>query len=97
MPGVCPTCRSLAARCICEDVTTEGRTVAVRIAERRSGKEITVLTGFDPNAVDMEKLVLDLQSQFACDGILEAGSITLYGNHTGRVEAFLRKRGFSVT
>jgi translation initiation factor 1 (eIF-1/SUI1) len=68
----------------------------VRTDVRRDGKAETVLVGVDPDGVDTEKLVSDLQSEFACDGALGAGSIRLQGDYMDRIGVFLRRRGFTI-
>ncbi|HEX2021487.1 MAG TPA: hypothetical protein VHH36_02155 [Candidatus Thermoplasmatota archaeon] len=73
----------------------EGSEVKIRVEQRRYGKNVTVLSGFDP-AVDVEALGKELKHGIGTGGTVRDGVIELQGDHHRSVRAWLEKAGYKV-
>ncbi|HUR70215.1 MAG TPA: hypothetical protein VM370_13305 [Candidatus Thermoplasmatota archaeon] len=78
-----------------EALGLEGSLVTVRIEQRRYGKNVTVLSGFDPS-VDMSLLGKELKHQFGTGGTVKDGVIELQGDHKKDAVAWLEKKGYTM-
>lgn len=73
----------------------EGSAVHVRVDNRRYGKSVTILDGFDA-AVDMQALAKELKQHLGTGGTSKDGAIELQGDHREKVRAYLAKKGYPV-
>ena len=51
--------------------------------------------GIDPKLTNMQNIVKELKSQFACGGTAKDGFIMLQGDHRDDVKGYLVKKGFN--
>lgn len=73
----------------------EGSLVNVRIEQRRYGKNVTLLSGFDSH-VDVDALGKELKHQFGTGGTVRDGTIELQGDHARDARAWLEKKGYHL-
>ena len=76
-----------------EALGIEGSLVTVRLEQRRYGKNVTVITGFDPS-VDLDGLGKELKHKFGTGGTVKDGVIELQGDHKRDVTPWLEQKGY---
>ncbi|MDY6774304.1 MAG: stress response translation initiation inhibitor YciH [Candidatus Nanohaloarchaea archaeon] len=94
MTETCPNCGLPQDLCVCKDIAREEQQIEVSVSERRFGKEVTILEGFDDEEVDIDDLETKLKKKLACGGTIKDGRIELQGDHRRRIEDVLEELGF---
>ncbi|MFD1645226.1 translation initiation factor [Haloarchaeobius litoreus] len=77
------------------DLDRATQTLTVRTDERRYGKKMVVVEGFEGDS-DLQSLASDLKSALGTGGTVKENHIELQGDHAGRVQELLRDRGYNV-
>ena len=78
------------------DLARADQRVSVRVDERRYGKAMTIVEGFDDSTTDVSDLASDLKSKLATGGTVSDGRIELQGDHRNRLPDLLEERGFEL-
>ncbi len=76
-----------------DQVVREQQRIKVTIEKRKFGKNYTVISGIQKD-VNINEVVKNLKSKFACGGTAKTGRIELQGNHLSRIKAALVELGF---
>ena len=76
-------------------LAVESSQVSIRVTERRYGKKVTVLEGFDTR-VDLDALAKALKNQMGAGGTSRDGTIELQGDHRRAAAEWLRQHGYNV-
>lgn len=64
--------------------------------EKRKGKPITLLEGYNGGDDDLKKLARDLKTHLGVGGSSKNGTIIIQGDYRDKIMAYLKKSGFSV-
>ncbi|MCX8158571.1 MAG: stress response translation initiation inhibitor YciH [Candidatus Diapherotrites archaeon] len=93
MNEVCQKCGLPKDLCICGDIAKETQKIKIRVINRRFGKNVTIVSGFDKNT-DVKELWKKMKSKLACGGTIRDNEIELQGNHKEKVKQILKNEGF---
>ena len=96
MTEMCNECGLPKEICVCGDIEKTNTTVSLDTEERRYGKVVTLVSGFEGN-IDVEDLASTLKSSLGCGGtVQEDGAIMLQGEHISRTSSLLEEDGLTV-
>ncbi len=93
---LCNVCGLPQDLCVCEEIAKEEQIIRVFMVKRRYGKKYTLVTGIDPNEVDLSALAKKLKSKLACGGTYKEGRIELQGDHRFKIKEILENSGFAA-
>ncbi len=63
----------------------------------RRGKTVTVVSGFECGADELEDHASELKSRCGTGGTVKEGTIELQGDHRDRAGAYFQQEGYQVT
>ncbi|QZA88200.1 stress response translation initiation inhibitor YciH [Salinarchaeum sp. IM2453] len=78
------------------DLSKSEQSLRIQTEERRYGKAVTIVEGFDMDQTDISSLASDLKSQVAAGGTVEDGRIELQGDHRDALPGILKEHGYNV-
>ncbi|WP_435625777.1 translation initiation factor [Flagellimonas sp.] len=64
--------------------------------EKRKGKPVTIIDGYNGADADFKKLTKDLKSMLSVGGSFKNDSIIIQGDYRDKIMEFLKSNGFSV-
>ncbi|MDO6808898.1 translation initiation factor [Zobellia galactanivorans] len=64
--------------------------------EKRKGKPITILEGYNGAESDFKKLAKELKTKLSVGGSFKNGQIIIQGDYRDRIMTLLKEKGFSV-
>lgn len=64
--------------------------------EKRKGKPITILEGYNGADSDLKVLAKELKTKLSVGGTFKDGKIMIQGDYRDKIMAFLKEKGFSV-
>jgi len=64
--------------------------------EKRKGKAVTIIEGYNGSDDDLKKLAKDLKSYLSVGGMFKNDTILIQGDYRNKIMDFLKQYGFSV-
>lgn len=78
------------------DLDRAEQLLSIRVERRTYNKPVTVIEGFDPDAVDTKALGKEIKQAMGAGGTVDGGTIEVQGDHEERVRDLLAERGFEI-
>lgn len=79
------------------DLDKAQQQVSITVDERRYGKAVTLVSGFDLPVSEIESLASSLKSSLAAGGTVTDETIELQGDHRDRLPELLQDHGYDVS
>ncbi|MFC7167536.1 hypothetical protein [Halospeciosus flavus] len=79
-----------------EDLARAEQQLSVRIEKRTYDKPVTIVEGFDPDAVDVQEIGTRLKKKLGAGGTVKDTAVEVQGDHEERAKVLLREMGFNV-
>jgi len=101
-PVTCEQCGKSRKQCECPRTATgqilNPRDQHPRVSRERrgGGKIITIISGLDPRATNLQQLLKELKAKFGAGGTLTEDRIELQGDHRDKLVDLLRTRGYQA-
>ena len=99
-PVTCKVCKQPLEQCACprnasgEVMLPKDQPVRVGRENRRKGKTVTVISGLNPVASNLDSILKKLKSACAAGGTTNGGRIEIQGEHRERALSILRDLGY---
>ncbi|NOX59341.1 MAG: translation initiation factor [Planctomycetes bacterium] len=96
----CHVCEMPLDQCACprgvtgEVLLPKDQLARVSREKRRKGKTVTIITGLDPVASNLDAILANLKSSCAAGGKINDGTIEIQGDHRERAMLILRDYGY---
>lgn len=70
--------------------------LSIDVERRTYDKPVTVIEGFDTDAVDVDDLASELKSAVGAGGTVDDDTVEIQGDHRERIRDLLEGKGFTV-
>lgn len=64
--------------------------------EKRNGKPVTIIEGYDGNDEDFKILSKEIKTKFGVGGSFRGGEMLIQGDYRDKIMALLKEKGFRV-
>jgi translation initiation factor 1 len=101
-PVTCEVCERPLPQCTCprgesgDVLLPKDQPVRVGREKRRKGKAVTVITGLDPAASNLNAILSQLRSACAAGGTINERTIEIQGDHRQQILSILQDLGYTA-